>query len=121
LFVQTKEFASIIRQSLGRILFERGGGGEEEEEEEKGGACSWTLQFWFFQKGIILFGFCELGGFFFLGRADFKRRVRERASERASETDRQRECARAAKERDKSDGDHQRVHGWEVAEGVRRE
>jgi hypothetical protein len=30
LFVQTKEFASIIRQSLGRILFERGGGGEEE-------------------------------------------------------------------------------------------
>jgi hypothetical protein len=66
LFVQTKEFASIIRQSLGRILFEGGGGGEE-EEEEKGGACSWTLQFWFFQKGIILFGFCELGGFFFWG------------------------------------------------------
>jgi hypothetical protein len=34
LFVQTKEFASIILQFLGRILFE--GGGREEEETEEG-------------------------------------------------------------------------------------
>jgi hypothetical protein len=34
LFVQTKEFASIILQFLGRVLFE--GGGREEEEAEEG-------------------------------------------------------------------------------------
>jgi hypothetical protein len=99
---------------------------KEEEEEKKNkkkreelvrGHCN----FGFSKKGLFCLDSVNLVDFFFLGRADFKRRVRERASERASETDRQRECARAAKERDKSDGDHQRVHGWEVAEGVRRE
>jgi len=69
---------------------------EKKKKQKKGGACSWTLQFWFFQQGIILFAFCELGGFYFLGRVDFKRRVSERARDR----ERQRECARAAKERD---------------------
>jgi hypothetical protein len=84
---------------------------KKKREELVRGHCN----FGFSKKGLFCLDSVNLVDFFF-GEGGF-----QRTSEPASETDRQTECARAAKERDKSDGDHQRVHGWEVAEGVRGE